>query len=58
MNKNNIQKLSYIPPRVEVTRVVLESVIAASPVQKVNLKDWEYEDEDVPGNTADIRLYF
>ena len=46
-----------IPPSIEVARVVLEKVFAISPVQKVNLKDWEYEYADEPGNTSDGMLY-
>ena len=51
-------KKSYIPPKVEVTRVILENVIAASPVPKVNLQDWEVSDENDPGNSSDVTLYF
>ena len=52
------KKMKYVPPTLEVTRVVLEAVIAASPVQKVNLKNWEYETADDPDNNADIILIF
>ena len=58
MNINNDRKMNYVPPRVAVTRMVLETVIAASPVPKVNLQDWELSDENVPGNTSDVTLYF
>ena len=58
MNMKSKKKMKYVPPRVEVICVVLETVIAASPVQKVNLKDWEYETQDEPGNNADVILYF
>jgi len=58
MNKKSKNKKKYIPPKVEITRVVLENVIAASPVQKVNLKDWDYETEHVQGNNSDVILYF
>ena len=59
MNMKSNRKMSYIPPKVEVTRVVLEKVFAASPVQKVNLKDWEYDNNlNDPSNNADIVLYF
>jgi len=51
------KKKNYISPTVEVTQVVLETVIAASPVQKVNLRDWE-EDPDVSSSNADVILYF
>ena len=56
MKTNNKKK--YIPPKVEVTRVILETVIAASPIQKVNLQDWDYETEHIQGNSSDIVLYF
>jgi len=46
------------PLKVEGTRVVLEAVIAASPIQKVNLKEWEHESPDEPGNNADVILNF
>ena len=58
MNMKRSKKLNYVPPKVKVTYVVLEAVIAASPIQKVNLKDWEYETQDEPGNNADVVLYF
>ena len=56
-NMKNNNKKSYIPPKVEVTRVILETVIAASPVQKVNLQDWD-NDPDVSSSNADVILYF
>jgi len=53
------KKMSYVSPRVEVTHMILEKVIAASPIQKVNLQDWEYETPDTdPNNKADVTLYF
>ena len=57
MNMKRKKKKNYISPTVEVTQVVLETVIAASPVQKVNLRDWE-EDPDVSSSNADVILYF
>ena len=57
MNTNSNKKKSYIPPKVEVICVILETVIAASPIQKVNLKDWE-TDPDVLSSNSDIILYF
>ena len=57
MNTNSNKKKSYISPTVEVIRVMLETVIAASPIQKVNLKDWE-TDPDVLSSNSDIILYF
>ena len=51
------KKNIYIPPTVEVTQVVLETVIAASPIQKVNLQDWEH-DTDVSSSNTDVILYF
>ena len=59
MNMKRNQKKSYVPPTVEVTHMALEKVIAASPVPKVNLKDWEYETPDTDiNNNADVLLYF
>ena len=59
MNMKTNQKMSYVPPKVEVTRMALETFIAASPVPNVNLKDWEYETPDTDlNNNADVLLYF
>ena len=58
INMKISKKSNYVPPRVEVIRVVLEAVIASSPIQKVNLKDWEHETSDEPGNNADVVLPF
>ena len=58
INMKISKKSNYVPPRVEATRVVLEAVIAASPIQKVNLRDWERETSDEPSNNADVILYF
>ena len=52
------KKKSYIPPTVEVIRVVLETVIAASPLPTVSLKDWEYENESIQSNNSEVILYF
>jgi hypothetical protein len=49
-------KMVYVPPTVTVTPVICEDVIAASPVQRVVLKDWEEEGTDVPENNADVWL--
>ena len=58
METNEKKKMIYVPPMLEVTMVVLEEVIAASPVQKVNLKDWEEQgsDDDLMNN-ADVWLF-
>ena len=52
------KKVNYVPPTMEITHVVLETVIAASPIQKVNLKNWEYETQDEPDNNTDVILIF
>jgi len=59
MHLKSNKKMSYIPPKVEVIRMILETVIAASPIREVNLKDWEYESPDTdPNNNVDVILYF
>ena len=58
MNMKSSKKMNFDPLKVEGTRVVLEAVIAASPIQKVNLKEWEHESPDEPGNNADVILNF
>ena len=51
-------KMIYAPPTVTVTQVILERTIAAhSPMQKVNLNDWVYEDfENDVNNNLDVWL--
>jgi len=57
MNRNNNNKEVYVPPTVEVARVVLERNIAVhSPIQEVNLEDWSYDDPNDVSNNADIWL--
>ena len=49
----------YVPPTVKVTPVVLEESIAIlSPIQKVNLVDWEHDEYDIDheSNNKDIWL--
>jgi hypothetical protein len=50
------KKMVYVPPTVTVTQVVCEDVIAASPVQRVVLKDWEEEGPEKLENNSDIWL--
>ena len=55
MNKKKI----YVLPSVKIARVILEGCIAVqSVVQSINVKDWEYEQADLPENNADIVLPF
>jgi len=60
MKKNG--KMVYVPPTVEVVKVILEGVIAASgptPVQHIELKPWENDpDAGSPPNNSDIYLNF
>jgi len=54
------KKMMYVPPTVEVIKVVLEEVMTTSPmspVQHIDLKNWE---EDIPNatNNADIWVNF
>ena len=58
MNMKSSKKLKYVPLKIEITHVALEAMITTSPVQKVDLKDWEYETSDEPGNNKDVILYF
>jgi len=57
MEKKRNNKIEYVPPTAEITNVVLERVITASPVQKVELKDWDPDPNpnDVK-NHADVWL--
>jgi hypothetical protein len=41
-----------------VTQVVLESVIAASPIRSVELQDWKDDPDPGPDNNSDIWLNF
>jgi len=52
------EKKFYIPPTLEVTRVMLEHNVAIqSPVKNVELKDWSYEGpENDVNNNADVWL--
>jgi hypothetical protein len=50
--------MNYVSPTVEIYYVVLEKVIAASPIQKVNVKDWETDNSNDPANNADVTLFF
>ena len=53
------KKMIYVSPTQEFTQVVLEEVIAASPVQKIDLIDWVEEGpDDDARNNADVWLSF
>jgi hypothetical protein len=53
------EKMVYVAPKVEVIRVTLEGLIASSPIQSVELKDWDYESySDDVKNNADIWVNF
>jgi len=59
MKKNG--KMVYVPPTVEVIKVTLEGVIAASGmrIQHVELKPWETDpDPNSPNNNSDIYVNF
>ena len=58
MNVKENKKKVYEPPTIKVIRLVLEEVIAASPVQKVNLNDWIDDNPFDVNNQADIVLNF
>jgi hypothetical protein len=50
------KKKVYVTPKIEVTQVVWENVIAASPVKSVELKEWKPDPDDGPNNNTDIWL--
>ena len=55
----NKRKKLYIPPTLHVLRVILDGNIAVqSPVQKVDVKNWDYEGTEKEENNADIWLNF
>ena len=58
MKGNKTEKMVYVSPIVEVTRIVLEGNIAVqSLIQEVELKNWDYEDsESDVNNSSDIWL--
>jgi len=58
MNKNKNKKMVYVSPTLENTRLIFEGNIAVqSPVQKVDLKNWDYESPvDDVHNNADVWL--
>ena len=58
MNVKENKKMVYEPPVIKVIRLVLEEVIAASPIQKVNLNDWINDNPLDVNNQADIVLNF
>jgi len=50
-------KKMYVTPTVEIAHIAIEEVIVASPVKKVELKDWDYDnDMSDPQNNADVWL--
>ena len=52
------RKKVYVAPSVVVVRIVVErSVAVHSPIQRVNMTEWDYETpEDDVNNNADIWL--
>ena len=55
--QTNKRKKVYVPPTLSVQRIRLEGDVAVqSPVQKVNLQDWDEEGPEVNENNADIWL--
>jgi hypothetical protein len=55
--QTNKRKKFYVPPTLHIQRIMLEGDIAVqSPIDRVNLQDWETEGTDVPSNNADIWL--
>jgi hypothetical protein len=56
MKKEKVKKMKYVPPTAKLTNVVMDSVVAASPIQEVELNDWEYEDSNILQNNADVWL--
>jgi len=56
MNVKENKKMVYEPPTVKVIRLVLEEVIAASPVQMINVNDWIDDNPFDLSNQADIVL--
>jgi hypothetical protein len=50
--------MMYVPPTVEITKVVLEAVIAASPIHGVELQGWKDDPDPGPDNNSDIWLNF
>jgi len=54
---NTKEKTIYIPPALEVKRVILENSVAIqSPVKSVELKEWSYEGPENEDNNADVWL--
>jgi len=55
---NNMEKKQmYVPPTVEVRMIVVDAIIAASPVRQIDLKDWQKDDNlNDPDNNSDIWL--
>ena len=53
------KKMTYVPPTIEVTRVVLEGNIAVQSVAKtIELKQWESDPEAGINDSADIWVNF
>ena len=48
----------YVPPTLEVTQLILEEIITASPIKAVNVKEWVEEGPEDPTNNADVWLNF
>jgi len=58
MNRNMEEKNLYVPPKLEVTQVVLGGSIALqSPLKSIELNDWnEVSHETDPDCNADVWL--
>jgi len=49
----------YVPPKIEVRKVEIEGILAASPVGQIDLKDWQNDDNlNNPDNNSDLWLNF
>jgi len=60
MIKNSNKKMFYVPPKVEVTTIILEGAIAVqSPVRTISVEKWDTSDDPfLSENNADIVLPF
>jgi hypothetical protein len=52
------EKTHYVPPTVKTTRVILDNHIALSPIQRVDLENWHYDEYPISheSNNADVWL--
>ena len=60
MKTNRTERKLYVSPTLSIQRVMLEGdIVVQSPVQKVDLKNWDFEcPEDDVNNKSDIWLNF